>query len=70
VCRGKSIRTLGRIMKFGRQRRHSSELPASPQFVDAADNLGILRASLFHGHCKQKRLATEKIELMLTKRAK
>jgi len=36
----KSIRTLGRIMKFGRQRRHSSELPTSAQFIDVADNLG------------------------------
>jgi len=42
TCRNKSIRTLGRIMKFGRQRRHSSDLPAvSPRFVDAADNLGM-----------------------------
>jgi len=40
MCRIKSIRTLGRIMKFGRQRRYSSELPASSQFIDVTDNLG------------------------------
>jgi len=45
MARMKSIRTLGRMMKFGRQRRHSSDLPTTQQFVDTTDNMGTVQSS-------------------------